>query len=181
MMQGGFKMDYAEMIKKLKDKINKAAGDYIAEPLGEAGYPNLGAGVAAGVSALDTYIPDTLEDAALNVATGPIGGKIAKGVQKMGLTEKGKRAAELMRQNSATDKIKDAQGNINKKSFMETFKSYGATDDDLREMASKFDEQLLHNATKTQAYSSAPVKATNSMENAEALHRTEAIQRLKGK
>lgn len=72
---------------KLKE-VKEGADDFLNEnvnvPLAERGYPKLGAGLAAaGSSAVDYVVPDSVEEGAMTLAAGPIG-KIAGRASKIG-------------------------------------------------------------------------------------------------
>jgi hypothetical protein len=65
--------------KKIKEAAKEAAGEYITDPLAEAGYPDTGAALGAGVAtAADIAVPEDWEEAALSAI--PVG----KGTKMLG-------------------------------------------------------------------------------------------------
>lgn len=64
-------------VPEAKEEFDELLSEEVVEPLAKRGYPNVGAGIAAGTSAVaDFAIPDSAAEAGL-MAAGPLG-KLAK-------------------------------------------------------------------------------------------------------
>lgn len=189
-------MDYESLIKKLKAKYHDMLGENVAEKMGEAGYPNLGAGVATAASLADTFIPDTKEELAMT-ALNPVGAKLGKMFKaNKSVQMAGKQADNIPRPGSFAnifkdlddvsnrfkqnpkllDHIRQPDGSIRREDLINEYRRYGIGDDGIKELGKRMD-QIAFNVTKVPV---APSKVTNSMEKTTKAYSDDAAGRVIG-